>query len=183
MRKGGNWDALLWPPFWTYIPCSLGEGCQSFYSLFLLLSYNFIACAINVHTITFHIPLSLQVPFHGCWSTNSSIALLFASLQILLKPWWSHSTIILVSRKQHLLSVSTHSITEANLTDDLSIFGMTCPETNASCSKHTGAFMDTSREATVSCIKAVTTKEAVYSPSCRAVCHVNYCMFAFPHQL
>ena len=28
------------------------------------------------------------------------------------------------------------------LPDNLNIFGMTCPETNASCSKHTGAFMD-----------------------------------------
>lgn len=59
------------------------------------------------------------------------------------------------------------------LPDNLSIFGMICPETNASCSRHTGAFMATAGEAAGSCIKAVTIKEAPHSLNGRAVRRVT----------
>lgn len=74
MEKGGNRDALQCPHFWTHIPCSLGEGCQPFSSLFPLLSDNFSPSAINVDAVTFHNRSSLQAPFHGCWSKNRGIA-------------------------------------------------------------------------------------------------------------
>lgn len=63
------------------------------------------------------------------------------------------------------------------LPGNLSIFGVTCPETNASCSKHTDAPMDTTGEAARSYIKVVTIKDTSHSePQSSLSCDFAVCL-------
>lgn len=63
------------------------------------------------------------------------------------------------------------------LPGNLSIFGMSCTEANASCSKNTGEFMDTTEEAAGNYIEAVAIKETSHpEPQSSLSCGFTVCL-------